>query len=210
MNKQRRQLIVWLFVYLTLSTEALPPAVIHQQCYYRTIRARSRSRPDDVAVFAAAHIDLYFDQPLFIDGQRSLERIYTHGKLQDVEDAIDGLMRFCWNGRCFASTHRSRIIHHSSDGAEDNGIEGSVPMTDPEFTYVSFLARISQPNLQFGSEHIISSMLAHVSSSDDRHIGGNQLHIHFIEAHNRTGTMPCTLELLEPTHHRHRFTNLQN
>lgn len=42
--------------------------------------------------FSTTHMSLFFDQPLYLDGTLSLEHIYHHGKLPEIDESLEG---FC-------------------------------------------------------------------------------------------------------------------
>lgn len=51
------------------------------------------THPGDEASLRAISVSMFFDQGLFLDGVHSFERIYSKGKLQDVDPELQGSLR---------------------------------------------------------------------------------------------------------------------
>ena len=82
-----------------------PPTPLGAQCTFTRFAVPSKCKHSSeenpgvavesatVLVSVSVQLRVFFDQPLFVDGVRSFERIYRHGKTPDVDEALHGTYR---------------------------------------------------------------------------------------------------------------------
>jgi hypothetical protein len=71
-------------VHLTQRARSEAPRALKTTC------ARRLARDEAGLAYWSTLVRVHFDQPLYIDGAHALERVYSQGRLDDVDASLQG------------------------------------------------------------------------------------------------------------------------